>query len=525
MFNFRPYIPWLRFYAEPAEDDLPGFHFNPETPPGVQAHTFSLATPADTPGAHSQAPANGDVGGAVGLRVGGGDPFDPFNGQGTASTGSDGGLRTPNPMSALFPSTAKPPSFGLGLEYFGGQVQRDTFVPGLGVQPPYDPPGFRVWPPGFRMATGGLDPNTLPEEGGLRSFRYTPDGGDSPTLGFPAGDAIPRGNSQVYSVAPPLYDPVYFPEPLPDRIQQALDEIARIYGLRRFRPTSLVNRPTTSIPSKLDNDETGDDTMSRAWPLARNDGWPHVQLARLHDPWSTDVTRQPIGVPPIQAAAPIEGSNFILPNAPSAAGSQAERQMSLQQYRPTQSSSSLDTAARSSDGPSLGQRLVQSSVETIVPGAHYQRLARQQLGSGNYVGAGVYQAAALLDAVLGAATLGLSTRLGAAGRAAAAEGAALFRRAFDSGSQLLRYLGPAPKGMQWHHIVEQSQAAQFSQRAIQSVENVVAIPTEAHQRLSAFYSSKQYFSEPNTVREWLRGQSFEAQYAFGMEQLKRVLGY
>ena len=137
----------------------------------------------------------------------------------------------------------------------------------------------------------------------------------------------------------------------------------------------------------------------------------------------------------------------------------------------------------------------------------------------------MYQGAALLDAALGAATFGLSTRLNAGIRAAAGEGAALFRRAFDSRSQLWRYLGRAPEGMQWHHIVEQSQARQFGQRAIQSVENIVATPIEAHQSLNAFYSSKRPFSEPNTVREWLRGQSFEAQYEFGMERLKHVLGY
>lgn len=78
--------------------------------------------------------------------------------------------------------------------------------------------------------------------------------------------------------------------------------------------------------------------------------------------------------------------------------------------------------------------------------------------------------------------------------------------------------------MQWHHIVEQSQAAQFGQRPIQSVENIIALPIEAHRRLNGFYSSKQSFSEPKTVREWLRGESFEAQYEFAMRQLKRVLG-
>jgi hypothetical protein len=79
--------------------------------------------------------------------------------------------------------------------------------------------------------------------------------------------------------------------------------------------------------------------------------------------------------------------------------------------------------------------------------------------------------------------------------------------------------------MQWHHIVEQSQAAKFGQRLIQSVENIVAIPIEAHQSLNAYYSSKQQISVPNTVREWLRGQSFEEQYQYGIERLKQVLGY
>ena len=265
--------------------------------------------------------------------------------------------------------------------------------------------------------------------------------------------------------------------------------------------------------------------VSKAWPQPRNDGWPYAQPARLHDPWSAGTTSQPIGFPPILEPRPNEGSNFILANPPGAGRQQMQRQTLLQHDQQTQPSSSLGTVTSGNDGPSLGQRLVQSSVDTIVPGAYYQKLAREQLGAGNYIGAGVYQGAALLDAALGAATLGLSTRLAAGVRAAAGEGAALFRRAFDSRSQLWRYLGRAPEGMQWHHIVEQSQAAQFGQRAIQSVENIVAIPIEAHQKLNAFYSSKRYFSKPNTVREWLRGQSFEAQYAFGMEQLKRVLGY
>lgn len=176
-------------------------------------------------------------------------------------------------------------------------------------------------------------------------------------------------------------------------------------------------------------------------------------------------------------------------------------------------------------GQSWARNLAQSSVDTIVPGAHYQKLAQQQLDAGNYLGAGVYQVAAFLDAALGTATLGLSTRATAAARVAAREGANLFRRVFESRSQLMGYLGKAPEGMQWHHIVEQSQAVQFGQQRIQSVENIVAIPIDLHARLSAFYSSKQRFSEPTTVREWLRKQSFESQYEYGMRQLRRILGY
>lgn len=241
MFNFRPYFPWLRFHIGPAEDDPPGFHFNPETPLGAQAHTFSLATPADMPDA-SRASINGDVGGAIGFPVGSGDPSDPFNGQGATSTGLDSGLHTPNPTSTLFP----------------------TSVPGFQVQLPDDPPGFHVRPPGFRMANRGLDPNTMPEVAGLRSVGYASGGDAASTLSLAAGEVIPWGDSRVYSVTPPLYDPVYFPEPQPDRIQQALDEIARIHGLGRLGPTSLGNRPTTSIRSKLGNDETVEDNSSTA---------------------------------------------------------------------------------------------------------------------------------------------------------------------------------------------------------------------------------------------------------------------
>jgi hypothetical protein len=50
--------------------------------------------------------------------------------------------------------------------------------------------------------------------------------------------------------------------------------------------------------------------------------------------------------------------------------------------QPPLNENGVSSYASASDGPSLGHRLVQSSIETLVPGAHYQELARQQLGAG-----------------------------------------------------------------------------------------------------------------------------------------------
>jgi hypothetical protein len=161
---------------------------------------------------------------------------------------------------------------------------------------------------------------------------------------------------------------------------------------------------------------------------------------------------------------------------------------------------------------------LQDIFDTYVPGAYYQRLAQQEFDAGNYGTAAGYQAAALADALLGVATLGATTP-------PRATGAALFRRSFTSLEQLKGYLKRAPENMQWHHIVEQSQIPQFGAQRIHSIDNIVAVPDYVHRELNAFYSSKQPFSKPDRVRVWLRTQSFEDQYAFGMEQLKRILGY
>lgn len=92
---------------------------------------------------------------------------------------------------------------------------------------------------------------------------------------------------------------------------------------------------------------------------------------------------------------------------------------------------------------------------------------------------------------------------------------------FKSFDDLKRVIGPAGEGRAWHHIVEQTPAniEKFGAEMIHSVGNVVSIPAgkgSLHAKISAYYSSKQYFTGGKTVREWLSTKSYEEQYEFGV---------
>jgi hypothetical protein len=468
----------------------------------------------------------------------------------------------------------------------GFRVSPQDDVPGFNVQPQDDTPGFNVDENGVQRQqttwSGGLPQGSVTSRDPDIAQTAAPAPGvdHSPP---PAPPPLPQWPYELGTMLPPRLPPAFDLGP-----GQGI-EIKPLSGLGSMVPSAdpwpFSSAPSpakvdtrSSVVSTQDiNPESAAQQVTRnAWSQPPKNGWlyalggsalpsiPSVrpvansnlilangddadeQRAQQQMPLQQYQQTQP-GMP---SAALGSGLPAVrLPERPSTKttafepGSEQEFSQLIEAYRrvkeaearqpgsgqpspqPPLNENGVSPYASGSDAPSLGRRLVQSGIETLVPGAYYQELARQQLGAGNYVGAGVYQAAALADAVLGVATLGLSTRLGAASRSAAAEGAALFRRAFNSNSQLKGYLKKAPEGMQWHHIVEQYQAAQFGQRPIQSIENIVALPDKVHTGLSAFYSSKLPIYHPNTVREWLRGQSFEAQYEFGMEQLKRVLGY
>ena len=79
-----------------------------------------------------------------------------------------------------------------------------------------------------------------------------------------------------------------------------------------------------------------------------------------------------------------------------------------------------------------------------------------------------------------------------------------------------------PRG-QWHHIVEQSKIGQFAAEQIHNRANVISVPKSVNLRLNGYYSSRPFFTGISTVREWLKGQSYEVQRKFGLYHTERIL--
>ena len=442
----------------------------------------------------------------------------------------------------------------------GFRVSPQGDVLGLNVGPQNDVSGFNVDENGVKQqqTTFGWPPGSVTPQEPKTAQTVTPPPYDEEPAP-PAAPPLPEWSYQLGTMLPPRLPPAFDPDTRPRLEINSLPSIgpAMMPGAAPW-PPSIAPQPPPGIDirSRVATTQNANlqpaaqQAMPAAWSQPPKSGSPYAQAggqkAEQQMPWQPYRQTQP-RMPSAPLATglatvrPPETQNIKMTGFDPRSDREfsrlieAYRQLKEAEGKPPSSDppppppppneNGVSSSAPGNDGSSLGQRLVQSSIDTLVPGAHYQALARQQFGAGNYVGAGVYQAAALADAALGVATLGLGPKLTAAGRAAAAEAVALFRRAFNSERQLKDFLGKAPKGMHWHHIVEKNKAVQFGQRRIQSIENIVAVPEKEHNRLSGFYASKQEFSENLRVRHWLRGRSFEEQYEFGMEQLKRVLGY
>ena len=97
---------------------------------------------------------------------------------------------------------------------------------------------------------------------------------------------------------------------------------------------------------------------------------------------------------------------------------------------------------------------------------------------------------------------------------------------FNSFSAFKRVMGPAGSGQAWHHIVEQTPGniAKFGNQAIHNTTNLMKLPNGAgsiHAKLSGHYSSKQFFTNGQTVRQWLSTKSYQEQYDYGIKMLKQ----
>ena len=55
---------------------------------------------------------------------------------------------------------------------------------------------------------------------------------------------------------------------------------------------------------------------------------------------------------------------------------------------------------------------------------------------------------------------------------------------------------------------------------IQNTGNIISISKGTHRAISGYYSSIQPFTGGMTVRNWLAGQNFEAQYEFGLNVIQ-----
>lgn len=93
---------------------------------------------------------------------------------------------------------------------------------------------------------------------------------------------------------------------------------------------------------------------------------------------------------------------------------------------------------------------------------------------------------------------------------------------FASYRSFKRVVGAAGENKSWHHIVEQSQIRKsgFTSLQINNPYNIIALDDASHALISGHYSSKiEGLTDGLRVRDWLSGQSFEAQYQYGIDFL------
>ena len=144
-----------------------------------------------------------------------------------------------------------------------------------------------------------------------------------------------------------------------------------------------------------------------------------------------------------------------------------------------------------------------------------------RISTGSWNGAGKAALNGMANGALSGAVSGAITG-GITGGLSYNSGATSAGKGFDTYRQLKNEIGLPGSGNEWHHIVEQSQITKsgFSPQMIQNTNNIMSISKTTHRAISGYYSSVQPFTNGMIVRNWLAGQSFSAQYEFGINVVK-----
>ena len=147
-----------------------------------------------------------------------------------------------------------------------------------------------------------------------------------------------------------------------------------------------------------------------------------------------------------------------------------------------------------------------------------------RISTGSWDGAGEAALNGMANGALSGAVNGAITG-GITGGLSYNSGATSAGKGFDTYRQLKNEIGSPGAGNEWHHIVEQSQISKsgFSPQMIQNTNNIMSISKTTHRAISGYYSSVQPFTNEMIVRNWLAGQSFNAQYEFGINVIKMFM--
>jgi len=388
MFNlfFRPYVPGFRV----GLDSVPGFDIDDNGVPRRAAPSFGGTLPDS---ASQQYPDAAQI-------------------------------QTPPSISVGLPGAG---SWVLPTPLPGFRVSPQDDVPGFNVGPQYSAPGFNIDENGNQQQetiwSGGLPQGSAtPQDPNIAQTPTRPPDVDDPVS--PVSSPLPEWPYQLGTMLPPRLPTVFDPntEPhlgisTPPGIGPAPMTGAAPWPLSIVprQPPGIDIRSRAAAPQNINSQPAAQQAMRTDWLRLPMGGWPYAQAEGAQSP--------------IPLARPLADSSFSLASAGDAGGQKAQRQTALQhsQQTPSRTSSALFDAglatvrpfetqsitgfnpksdqefsqlieayrrlneskqpdsdrlppsppsnengassyAPPNDGSPLGQRLVQSTIDTLVPG-------------------------------------------------------------------------------------------------------------------------------------------------------------